>query len=723
MLQHRSPGCVAMLLLLAIFATWLPGAAPVPWSQTTSPLGSAAHAATPSDPPQDVTLPALVTPAADTTPSRPVLSLALDTADDTVALGDTTTISITVSNRGVVPAPGVSLTLPIPAGVTIVTNGGGTPGQATLTWDLGTLDAQGSTTRVLTVRANSAVTGDPILFQPQASAPSAVANATVTSGFVIVQRGLGAAVAAFTPGAAASLVSQDGRVRVQVPPGLFGRALTLRQRSLLDARDDLVQQSRPLPPRFVGAHRALPPFVLDATDAAGADVHQFDAPLTVSVIYTPEQLQALGIREGDLQLYWFDETARTWQALPTSIDTHAHTASAQMAHFTLLTLSDGSSPSAAYLPSLQNWQVSQFTGAASYRYPIELPGGPGGLAPQLALSYSSAASQGSGGTRPLWQASWLGKGWDLDGIGYVATNENTGSADHTWDSYTMVFGGQSLDLVKGKRVDGAVSAAAYADYALDHWNWYASDENFTRVSAVPGGGVYGWRAWTKDGTRYEFDQALRWGENQNNTYWTYKWLLTKIVDTHGNAIAFDYVVDPIQNVQTIHPTYYLQAIRWAFDGATPGTGTARYRVAFTVSDRQTGTTAGVDANWEYSTARVSGQSGTPHQKYRLDDITVQSWPSGAAGYQTIRSYHLSYASAASSVQTDVSYGQKVLTLLNIEQRDQNNQTVVSAGAPSPEPFKTTFTYGMTQGNALMPNADWNKIDTIDNGRGGRLTFT
>ena len=108
--------------------------------------------------------------------------------------------------------------------------------------------------------------------------------------------------------------------------------------------------------------------------------------------------------------------------------------------------------------------------------------------------------------------------------------------------------------------------------------------------------MYGWRAWTKDGTRYEFDQALRWGENQNNTYWTYKWLLIKIVDTHGNAVAFDYVVDPVYNLQTIHPTYYLQAIRWAFDSATPGTGTARYRVAFTASDRQTGTTAGVDSN-------------------------------------------------------------------------------------------------------------------------------
>ncbi len=689
---------------------------------STPPHAIVAHIASPAAQSQPVpSLPPLVTPPVDTTPSVPVLSVAFDAADDTVAVGDTTTISITVTNRGVVAAPTTSLSVAIPDGINIVS--GGKPGQTAVTWDLGTLDAQTSLTRSLVVRATGAVKGTAVLFQPQASAPAALAPATTDGGFVVLQRGLGAAQVVFTPGAGATLASNDGRVSLRVPPGLFKRALTLRHRTLLDARDDLVAHKRPLPPRFVGAHRGFPSFVLDATDTGGADVHLFDAPLTLTVAYTPEELRVLGMRESDLQLYWYDETALTWQALATTVDTVAHTASAALNHFTALTLSDGSSPSAAYLPSLQNWQVSSFTGAASYSYPIDLPGGPGGLAPKLTLSYSSAASDGSGGSRPKWQASWVGKGWSLDGLGYVATNENSGSSGHTWDSFSMVFGGQSIDLVKGKRVDGQVSAAAYADYALDQWNWNAADENFTRVSVLNNSGLYAWRAWSKDGTRYEFDNALRWGENSpTNSYWTYKWLLSKIVDPHGNTIAFDYTIDSIQNTQTIHPTYYLSAIRWGFDGATPGAGTARYKVVFNTADRQTGATAGVDANWEFSTSRVNGESGTPHEKYRLDDILVYSWPANAGGYQLVRGYHLAYAPTANSVQTDVTAGQKVLTLQSIEQRDQNGQTVISAGAPSPEPFKTTFTYGMTQGDAVTPNPGWNRLLTVDNGRGGTLNF-
>ena len=75
-----------------------------------------------------------------------------------------------------------------------------------------------------------------------------------------------------------------------------------------------------------------------------------------------------------------------WLPIPTTIDEHTHIATAVVDHFTPFQLGDGSSPSAAFLPSQQGWQVSTFTGAASYSYPIELPAGPGGLRPSLSLS-------------------------------------------------------------------------------------------------------------------------------------------------------------------------------------------------------------------------------------------------------------------------------------------------------------------------------------------------
>jgi RHS repeat-associated protein len=50
--------------------------------------------------------------------------------------------------------------------------------------------------------------------------------------------------------------------------------------------------------------------------------------------------------------------------------------------------------------------VSSFTGQVAYQIPIELPGGPGGLAPKLALSYSGALGNGP-----------LGIGWTIGQVG------------------------------------------------------------------------------------------------------------------------------------------------------------------------------------------------------------------------------------------------------------------------------------------------------------------
>src|SRR5262249_35007670 len=147
------------------------------------------------------------------------------------------------------------------------------------------------------------------------------------------------------------------------------------------------------------------------------------------------------------------------------------------------------------------FQVSAFTGAATERIPIETPAGPGGLQPSLALSYSSATTDGSAGTRGAAQASWVGKGWDLEGLGYVATNTSIGSSDPRWDNYTLVFGGQSFDVVKGQLISGS----NYYDTDLTHWSWQAVDENFARVTVDrDASGNYQWHAWAKDGTRYDF---------------------------------------------------------------------------------------------------------------------------------------------------------------------------------------------------------------------------
>lgn len=131
-----------------------------------------------------------------------------------------------------------------------------------------------------------------------------------------------------------------------------------------------------------GSKRGLGTFSLNATSDTGAETHQFDAPLSVSIKYTPEQLEALGIAEADLGLFWFDEQAGrrgAWVALPSTVDPASQTVTASVDHFSAFQLSDLSQPSDAYIPSLEGWNVGLFTGGAQYRYPIEVPAGPTGI--------------------------------------------------------------------------------------------------------------------------------------------------------------------------------------------------------------------------------------------------------------------------------------------------------------------------------------------------------
>ena len=185
------------------------------------------------------------------------------------------------------------------------------------------------------------------------------------------------------------------------------------------------------------------PFILTATDPAGKDVTTFDAPVTIQVGYTEAQLRARGLVEGNLTLAYFNEQTLRWEPVPTRIDRENHRAIAEVSHFTSWMLSGNTNPSALYVPSLQGFQVSDFTGAASFSIPMELPAGAAGHRPSMSLSYSSAATDGAGGQRHKAQAGWVGKGWNLGIGGSVARIRS--SVGSGWDAFTFSLGGKSLE--------------------------------------------------------------------------------------------------------------------------------------------------------------------------------------------------------------------------------------------------------------------------------------
>jgi uncharacterized repeat protein (TIGR01451 family) len=541
----RSISFATRLMLLIMLSGWLPQAsfvAPLPVAPV-APVGGAL-----GDPPS----PAAPTPPSPVdNPHLPSLAVDVTVDSDVLAVGETAALTVTVTNAAPDPARNLTVTLPTPAGALAMRGAGMVGPLKGWRWTAPQLDANSSIVLTGTLSLIGRPAGDALLLTPQATADGVTVPAQARGGALVVARGVG--TASFNPGTGATLRSLDGRVTVQLPTRAAARPLALRHRNLSDALAELRAAKRPLPPAIANGQRPFGAFVLDATDDQGADVHQFSQPLTITVSYSPEQLQVLGVPEGALSLFWFDETAGRWMPLPTAHAAGARTLSAEVDHFSVYTIGNGLSPSTAFLPTLQGFQVSAFTGAATYNYPIDVPTGPGGLTPDLSLSYSSSASDGDNGERPKWQAGWVGKGWSLD-PGSVTLNKSV--AGDSWNNFSLSFGGRSFDIVRGYATGGmttdGLSCVDPAPTAgeqkllierLECWNWYAVDEQFVRVRASFAGNVtvgtapntktyrtYRWHAWIKDGTRYDFglNSKMLWWTNDLENREVYKWLLVKV---------------------------------------------------------------------------------------------------------------------------------------------------------------------------------------------------
>ena len=96
---------------------------------------------------------------------------------------------------------------------------------------------------------------------------------------------------------------------------------------------------------------------------------------------------------------------------------------------------------ATRLPGLQEFQVSQFTGAATYSMPIWTPPGPAGLQPKLTLTYNSQAVDS-----PRWANRGFlgGMGWSLETRLYRAQPGHGSSSDDTF-SFSMAGKQHSAD--------------------------------------------------------------------------------------------------------------------------------------------------------------------------------------------------------------------------------------------------------------------------------------
>jgi hypothetical protein len=187
-------------------------------------------------------------------------------------------------------------------------------------------------------------------------------------------------------------------------------------------------------------------------------VESFSEPITIAVSYDETQIRG---SESTLTLFYFDEQMKSWRPLPTRVDTTQNRIFAQSDHLSSFDINP-QDWEAARLPSMAAFQVSTYTGAASYSFPIQVPPGPAGLQPSLALSYNSQTVD-SAGSRT--QASWVGMGWSLDS-GYIQRNQNGTPDYYEDDTFTLQANGVGGLLLPVPENEGGDGDSATIDYRL-----------------------------------------------------------------------------------------------------------------------------------------------------------------------------------------------------------------------------------------------------------------
>ncbi|MFC7758946.1 hypothetical protein ACFQY4_13855 [Catellatospora bangladeshensis] len=355
------------------------------------------------------------------------------------------------------------------------------------------------------------------------------------------------------------------------------------------------------------------------------------------------------------------------------------------------------------LSQAASWQAGQSGGGFSWSYDIPTVPVPGGLAPKVALSYSSAAVDGQTAHRNT-QPGWLGEGWSYE-PGYIERSYMSCGIDTTpvtpnwiatvpmqcWrvPNARLMWDGRATELIP----DDSSSTPNTSRPKV----WHLADDDATKVEYITDGGDdrtlnwnnERWRLTTKDGTQYYFGLSIVKG-NRTHSVWgqpvlsnssgepcfdwasalkstcamAYRWNLDYVVDPHGNTMVYtykkeyNYAATPGGSAGYDRGGY-LEKIDYGFRAgdertsdlsvSAPGTPPAA-RVVFTVADRCWTSSCGThdgsnwpDVPWDLDCAGGSG-CGAPTYwtAKRLTNISVQALesPSGTPAYQTVTSVDL-----------------------------------------------------------------------------------
>jgi hypothetical protein len=396
-------------------------------------------------------------------------------------------------------------------------------------------------------------------------------------------------------GRGSSLKSMDGRVQVEVPPE--------------DATEPLLWEIRnPGLNSLTGFSLSWQPReILAVGKNSGKNYHSFTTPLTIKMHYDVAQI--MGVDENELSIYYYDPVQNDWFPMQTQVDTVNKTLTAQSDHLTVFDYKANDWQSQS-LPTVDAFKVSDFTGAGTYAINLWTPPGPGGLQPSLSLTYNSQVIDES---TFYSQASWVGMGWDLDTGSIIrdmhGTDENTSD-----DTFSITVGGVSGMLLP-------ISSSGTIK------NYNTADQSFSRVQFDSSANA--WTVWTKDGKKYVFSTTAKTNSQSGCSTTldlTWRWSLTSVTDTHGNALNYTYYTETKPGSGCLNQI--------AVYPATITYPNSKYRIVFA-----RGTTPRYDYQTDWTTAAARTLYGTQY----LSEVDVQYNPSGT--WKNIRRYVFTYNAA------------------------------------------------------------------------------
>ncbi|MFC7531498.1 polymorphic toxin-type HINT domain-containing protein [Actinoplanes sp. GCM10030250] len=223
--------------------------------------------------------------------------------------------------------------------------------------------------------------------------------------------------------------------------------------------------------------------------------------------------------------------------------------------------SAGSYTATPLAPS-STWSAGSQSGSFSWSYPLRVPPGINGPAPQLSISYDSGSVDGRTASTNA-QPSWLGEGFDLT-TGYIERNyvscqEDQAGGNNSVKTGDLCYKTDDVQLALAGHSGEVIRDAATGKYRLVNDDG-SRIERVTGAAGSPDNDGEHWKLTTSDGTQYFFGKR-----SDSNATWTvpvagnqagepcraaafkdsfcdqaWRWYVDHVIDVNGNTMTYKY---------------------------------------------------------------------------------------------------------------------------------------------------------------------------------------